>query len=578
MAMAVVSSGPRSKLLAAASQTVPGVAIRPSRMVVAAAAAAAAIEIRSLSVVTQGITSFSSSRRGQQQQQATILLPRRLSSISRRHAQVEKKDSASAPSIIDAAVHEEILGSSNNNNAGPISVTPESEEISWVPVLPHVLTAAMANFMFGYHIGVMNGPLESIARELKFEGDTIMQGFVVSIFIVGAFIGSISGGVLADKVGRRRTFQIDAIPLILGAALSANAQSVEMMVLGRFMVGIGIGVNTSLVPLYISEVAPTAYRGALGSFCQIGTCIGIISALLIGIPAETDPHWWRTMFWLATIPGVALMAGMQVAAESPRWLGKVGRWDDAETTIEKLWGKAQVDVAMKELRSVSGSRGVDDDVSWSEILSKPYFKVAATGSALFALQQFAGINGVLYFSSITFRDAGITNGMAASAAVGVANLTGALVALSLMDNQGRRKLLMGSYTGMALSMGVLVLALEMPGDQQLAHLLAVGGTLFYVFTFALGAGPATALIIPELCTTRLRAKTMAVSLCTHWVCNFGVGLLFLQLVQQFGLPAVYTSFGVVSLLSVAFAYSFIIETKGRSLEEIQMLLNPEMLK
>jgi hypothetical protein len=220
MAVAVVSSGPRSLLLAAASQTLPGVAIRPSRMVVAAAAAA--IEICNLPVVTQGITSFSSSRRRgqQQQQQATILLPRRLSSISRRHAQVEKKDSVSGPSIIDAAVHEEILGSSNNNNnAGPISVTPESEEISWVPVLPHVLTAAMANFMFGYHIGVMNGPLESIARELKFEGDTIMQGFVVSIFIVGAFIGSISGGVLADKVGRRRTFQIDAIPLILGAAL-----------------------------------------------------------------------------------------------------------------------------------------------------------------------------------------------------------------------------------------------------------------------------------------------------------------------------------------------------------------------
>jgi hypothetical protein len=167
------------------------------------AAAAAAIEICNLPVVTQGITSFSSSRRRgqQQQQQATILLPRRLSSISRRHAQVEKKDSVSGPSIIgkkktlwffarpgiagfvlvekrepsertglvvaervfwhvlrcdvgtDAAVHEENLGSSNDNNAGPISVTPESEEISWVPVLPHVLTAAMANFMFGYHIG-----------------------------------------------------------------------------------------------------------------------------------------------------------------------------------------------------------------------------------------------------------------------------------------------------------------------------------------------------------------------------------------------------------------------------------------
>ncbi|KAL3700840.1 hypothetical protein R1sor_018862 [Riccia sorocarpa] len=443
-------------------------------------------------------------------------------------------------------------------------------DLSWLPVLPHVITAAMANFLFGYHIGIINGPLESIAKELNFEGNTLLEGFVVSIFIVGAFVGSISGGVLSDSVGRRRTFQICAVPLIAGAALSASAQSVDAVILGRLLVGVGIGVNTALVPLYISEVAPTKYRGALGSLCQIGTCTGLIAALIFGIPAETDPHWWRTMFWVATLPGLLLIGGMQYAVESPRWLGKVGKWDEARATIDRLWGKDQVEEAIEELRNANATK--EEEASWSELLSRRYFKVAGIGGALFALQQFAGINGVLYFSSSSFQDAGITNSIAASAAVGFSNLAGAVVASSLMDRQGRRKLLMGSYTGMAISVGIMVAALNLPMDEQLSHTLSVVGNLTYVFTFALGAGPVTALIIPEMCSTRIRAKALAVSLCVHWVCNFAIGLLFLELVQRFGLSAVYTSFGVVSLLSVLFTNLYIIETKGRSLEEIEKIL------
>ncbi|EFJ32048.1 hypothetical protein SELMODRAFT_439936 [Selaginella moellendorffii] len=405
-------------------------------------------------------------------------------------------------------------------------------DVGWVPVLPHVLTAAMANFMFGYHIGVINGPLESIARELGFDGDTIMQGFVVSIFIVGAFAGSVSGGVLADKIGRRRTFQLDMIPLVLGPAISANAHTVNEMLIGRALVGLGIGINTSLVPLYISEISPTKYRGALCSLCQIGTCTGIIVSLLLGIPAQTDPHWWREMFWIGSVPAALLIVAMQFAVESPRWLARVSK-------------------------------------------SFFLFKVALIGGSLFFLQQFAGINGVLYFSSSTFHDAGISDGLTASVAVGVVNFAGALVASSLMDKQGRRKLLMISYTGMAISMAVLVVALEAPMDDSVAHLLSVIGTLTYMFTFALGAGPVTGIIIPELCTTRSRAKIMAFSLCVHWVSNFLIGLFFLTAIQAFGLPAVYTGFGAVSLATVAFANSFIIETKGKSLEEIQLLINPD---
>lgn len=447
---------------------------------------------------------------------------------------------------------------------------PSGASPSWLRALPHVLTAAMANFLFGYHIGIINGPLESMARELGFDNDKILQGLVVSIFVVGAFVGSIGGGILTDKIGRRRTFQVDAIPLILGSAISASCTSIQGLLLGRLMVGVGIGVNTALVPLYISEVAPTRYRGALASICQVGTCIGIIAVLLIGVPAETDPHWWRTMFWIGSVPGLLLIGGMQLAAESPRWLVKVGRLDAAEKTIGRLWGKSQVREAMAEL--TPGQTGSQDEALWSELASSKYIKVVAIGSSLFALQQFSGINGILYFSSTSFQNAGVPNEMVASAAVGAANLVGALVALSLMDGQGRQKLLQFSYCGMAASIALLVAAQEVPLPDLYSHSLSIAGTLSYVFCFALGAGPVSAVIIPELCDTRVRAKVMAVSLCVHWVCNFAIGLFFLELVSQIGLSTVYTSFGAVSLLAAAFAQLFIVETKGKSLEEIQVAM------
>lgn len=447
----------------------------------------------------------------------------------------------------------------------------------WLPAFPHVVTASMANFLFGYHIGVMNGPLTSIAHELKFEGDTIVEGFVVSTFLLGAFLGSIGGGVLADKIGRRRTFQVDMLPLIVGAALSASAGSVYAMIVGRFLVGIGIGVNTGLVPVYISEVAPTKYRGALGSICQIGTCVGMVSVLFLGAPTETDPHWWRSLFWISIIPGILLIIGMQFAVESPRWLSKTGRWEEARKVIQMLWGDSSVESAMEELQKSSDLRESNMEISWSELFSERYYKAPAIGSALFALQQFAGINGVLYFSSLTFRDAGISNSMAASATVAVASFIGALSALYLMDKQGRRNCLMGSYLGMAVSMAVLVFSLDGHLDEATSHALSVAGTLMYVYTFALGAGPVTALIIPELSSTEARAKTMAVSLSMHWVCNFLIGLFFLDLVEHVGLSVVYKSFGIISLLSVAFSNTFIIETKGRSLEDIEALLNQKKM-
>ncbi|KAL4184937.1 hypothetical protein AMTRI_Chr10g228070 [Amborella trichopoda] len=426
------------------------------------------------------------------------------------------------PSVKERELETRISGDDASNGHGG------GDDLGWLAAFPHVLTASMANFLFGYHIGVMNGPIIFIARELGFEGKPLLEGLVVSIFIAGAFIGSIISGVMIDKLGCRRALQIDTVPLTLGALLSAQAHTVDQMLLGRFLVGLGIGVNTVLVPIYISEVSPTKHRGSLGTLCQIGTCLGLIASLLLGIPSDNDPHWWRMLLYIACLPGFTLIVGMQFAVESPRWLFKVGRVNDAKTIVSKLWGESQVDIAIEEFKSVLKVDGTNEEANWSELLIEPHSK-------------------------------------------------GALFSLYLMDREGRQKLLVGSYLGMAVSMFLLVYAIEGPINDQLTHNLSVLGTLIYVFTFSIGAGPVTGLIIPELSSTRTRAKTMAFSFVVHWVCNFIVGLLFLDLVEKFGIGSIYASFGAVSLLSAMFAKYFIIETKGRSLEEIELFLNPNSL-
>ncbi|XP_057537734.1 probable plastidic glucose transporter 1 isoform X3 [Amaranthus tricolor] len=393
---------------------------------------------------------------------------------------------------------------------------PEGIDLGWLPVFPHVLTASMANFLFGYHIGVMNGPIVSVARELGFEGNSIIEGLVVSIFIAGAFIGSLASGFLVDKFGCRRTLQIDTVPLIIGAILSAEAHSVDQVLWGRFLVGLGIGVNTVLVPIYISEVAPTKYRGSLGSLCQIGTCLGIIASLFIAIPAENDPHWWRTMLYVASVPGFILTIGMQFAAESPRWLCKMGRLDDAKSIIRSLWGPTEVDSAIEEFLSVFNKDEGNINTTWSELFEESNYKVALIGGALFLLQQFAGINGVLYFSSLTFQDFGLSSAALASLYVGLTNFAGALSALYLIDKQGRRKLLIGSYIGMAVSMFLIVSAISFP-DEDVSHNLSILGTLGYIYSFAVGAGPVTGIIIPELSSSRMRGKIMSFSFSVHWI-------------------------------------------------------------
>ncbi|KAH9762376.1 putative plastidic glucose transporter 2 [Citrus sinensis] len=391
----------------------------------------------------------------------------------------------------------------------------ENTNPSWKLSFPHVLVATLSSFLFGYHLGVVNEPLESISLDLGFNGNTLAEGLVVSMCLGGAFIGSTLSGWIADGVGRRRAFQLCALPMIIGASISATTRNLIGMLLGRFVVGTGMGLGPTVAALYVTEVSPPFVRGTYGAFIQIATCLGLMGSLLIGIPVKEIAGWWRICFWVSIVPAAILCLAMVFCAESPHWLYKKGRTAEAEAEFEKLLGGSHVKSSLAELSKLD--RGDDGDiVKFEELLYGRHFRVVFIGSTLFALQQLSGINAIFYFSSSVFKSAGLSSGLA-NVFVGIANLLGSVVAMVLMDKLGRKALLQWSFFSMAVSMAIQVAASSsyIPGSASLY--LSVGGMLMFVLTFALGAGPVPSLLLPEIFPSRIRAKAMAV--CDKFLCG-----------------------------------------------------------
>ncbi|GAB2293527.1 hypothetical protein Dimus_027734 [Dionaea muscipula] len=324
------------------------------------------------------------------------------------------------------------------------------------------------------------------------------------------------------------------------------------------------------------QVSPAYIRGTFGSFTQIATCLGLMAALLIGIPAKEtkgcNPIRWRVCFWVPVIPAVLLALTMELCAESPHWLFKRGRGTEAEVAFEKLLGSSHVQVAIAELSKLDkGNEG--DSVRFTELFYGRHFRVIFIGSVLFALQQLSGINAVFYFSSVVFKRAGVPSNVA-NLCIGIVNLSGSIVATILMDKLGRKVLLLGSFMGMAISMGLQVIGTSSFVSATGALYLSVGGMLLFVLAFAFGAGPVPSLLMSEIFPNRIRAKAMAFCMAVHWVINFFVGLLFLRLLEQLGPQFLYMVFSSFCIVAVVFVKRNVLETKGKTLQEIEIALVP----
>lgn len=440
--------------------------------------------------------------------------------------------------------------------ASPAAAEASTDADALRRVLPFVLVAALGALLFGYHVSVVNAALQPLSEELLLRSAAV-KGAVVSTVLAGACVGSFAGGPVADAVGRAKALRFAAGPLALGALLCGFASGAQQLLLGRLICGFGLGVASGVVPLYISEISPPKQRGLLGSVNQLTICTGILVALLAGLPLSSHPGAWRPMFWAASLPAAVLfvLAGSMLP-ESPVWLSRAGRTSEADVAASRLWG---ADVAASGNWNVSADAGSGAS-SWAALVAPANARATLVAAGLFVIQQFAGINAVVYFSNTVFRSAGIESDTLASAAVALVNVTGTAAAARALDRAGRRPLLLASFAGMGIALALLSAALTMPALEAFAGPLSFLGTLAYVAAFASGAGPVPSLLVAELYPPALRGKGQSVAMLSHWVCNFLIGQSFLSAVQAYGVGAVYACFAAVCALGVAFVAHVVPET------------------
>jgi MFS family permease len=289
-------------------------------------------------------------------------------------------------------------------------------------------------------------------------------------------------------------------------------------------------------------------------------CLGILAALLVNVALPVTD--WRTMFNLAVIPAAILFVGMLGCPESPGYLAAKGKREEAKVIARKLWGAG----GAVQLGTGAAAKGGTESAN---MFGPVYRKGVVMGCLLFVFQQFSGINAIVYFSSSVFKQAGIASGALASAAVGATNVIGTLIATGLIEGAGRKQLLTASYLGMATTMALMAAGFGLPALAQYSGTIALGGTLAYILSFAIGAGPVSGLIVPEINKEAVRGNAVSAAMVTHWVCNVAIGQNFMAAVGQYGISAVYGFFGVCSLIAAAYVSGNVPETKGKTFDQIQ---------
>ncbi len=431
--------------------------------------------------------------------------------------------------------------------------------------------AALGGLLFGYDTGVISGALLFI-REVMHLSPTL-QGIVVGIALLGAAIGAATAGYLSDLSGRRRVILGAGLLFIAGAAICAVAQTVVILLIGRLLVGLAIGVASMLTPLYLAEISPASDRGAIMSLNQLCITGGILVSYLVGFALAGAAEGWRWMLALGALPGMILAVGMLFLPESPRWLAGHGRMGDAEKVLRHLRGAADVSEELTGLRTDLAREGRLASVK--ELFAQRVRRPLMIGVGLAMFQQITGINTVIYFAPTIFQSAGLSSAataILATAGVGAVNVVMTIVAIRLIDRLGRRQLLFWSLGGMAVTLFVLALAFSGGAFGSLAW-IAVLSVAAYVGFFAIGLGPVFWLLIAEIFPLAVRGRAMSLATVAVWAFNLIVSATFLDLVGAIGSAATFLVYAVMSLIALVFVFLTVPETKGLSLEQIEEALD-----
>ena len=430
--------------------------------------------------------------------------------------------------------------------------------------------AVMAGLLFGLDIGVISGALPFITTH--FDLTHQLQEWVVSAMMLGAALGAVSTGWISFKLGRKASLTAGAALFIIGSLGSSLAPNVPILIIARVLLGFAVGIASYVAPLYLSEMSDKESRGKLISMYQMMVTIGILIAFISDTALSYGGHW-RLMLGVISLPAILLMAAVFGLPDSPRWLASKGKFTKAKEILLVL--NADESKAEEELSDINESLKVKQE-GWGLFkANKNVRRAVYLGMLLQAMQQFTGINIILYYAPKIFSEAGFATTeqqMIATVICGATNVLATLIAMKTVDKQGRKPILKIGFGGIALGtflLGVCLFMIDAGYTALWISIIAVIATLFTIASFAMSAGPVVWILCSEIQPLKSRDFGIACSTTMNWICNMIIGATFLTLLNNAGTAQTFWIYTGMNMLFIALTMLLVPETKGVSLEKIE---------
>lgn len=426
---------------------------------------------------------------------------------------------------------------------------------------------ALGGLLFGYDIASVSGAILFIQKQLSL--NSWEQGMVVSSVLIGAIIGALATSKFLDKYGRRKVLIGAAIIFAIGALGSGFAPEYWTLLVTRVILGIGVGITSALIPAYLHELAPKRMHGAVATMFQLMVMIGILLAYILNYTFQGMYNGWRWMLGFAALPAIILFFGALFLPESPRFLVKIGKTDQAREVLMKTnKGDAQaVDTALTEIQEVANQ----EQGGWKELFGSDVRPALVTGLGVAILQQIIGSNSVIFYAPTIFTKVGwgVAAALLAHIGIGIVNVIVTVVAMLLMDHVDRKKMLTVGAGGMGLSLFVMAAILKMDrGSQVAAYVSAIALTVYIAF-YACTWAPITWVYIGEVFPLNIRGLGTSLCSATNWVADMVVSLTFPSMLAAFDIANTFIIYGVICVICIIFTNKFFLETRGKSLEEIE---------
>ncbi|KPK40318.1 MAG: MFS transporter [Phycisphaerae bacterium SG8_4] len=441
-------------------------------------------------------------------------------------------------------------------------------------VMQVCLVAALGGLLFGYDTGVINGAIGPL--KAHFTLDARAEGWATGCALLGCAIGAAVAGVLSDRLGRKKVLIISAILFFVSAVGTALPRDITTFIIFRIVGGVGVGAAALSSPMYIAEISPARIRGRMVSVNQFAIVTGFLIVYFVNyfIALQGDSAWnqqfgWRWMFGSEALPAVSLLVLLFFVPESPRWLTKQDRSDEALEILTRVDG---ADYGRTELLEIKDALARESG-SLRQLFQPGMKIVLVIGIVLAVLQQVTGINVFLYFGTEIFKKMGSQThaALAQTVIVGAVNLSFTIVAIWTVDRLGRRPLMMIGSAGM----GISLLAMGLAAFCQRTELWILLFILGYIACFALSVGPVTWVILSEIFPTRIRGRAMAIATVCLWVANYVISQTFPMmdenewLLEKFHRAFPFWLYGAFCAVLLVFVWRFVPETKGKTLEQIE---------